>query len=145
MGVNKFNKIKDLISIQDRVNRLFEDVIEGEGETRYSHRTWSPKVDIYETEDTFVVKAELPEVDREDIDIEVNGSILTVSGERKYHKDVNMSSFHRMEREHGHFNRSFELPSGVDEENVKADLKDGLLKIILKKRAGSEPTRIEIE
>ena len=112
MGTNKYNPIKDLMSIQERVNKLFDDIMEKEEEGAIC-QTWSPYVDIYETDDEFVVKAELPEVRQDDVEIKIEDNVLTIRGERKFRKDINRNNFHRVERKYGLFKRSFRLPEDV--------------------------------
>ncbi|MGE5893654.1 MAG: Hsp20/alpha crystallin family protein [bacterium] len=144
MASDKYHHMKDLFSIQERVNRLFEDVLGKEsGETAF-HKSWSPLVDIYETEHEFVVIAELPEVLQEDIDIRVESNVLLIQGERKFNRDKAKDSFHRVERKYGFFRRSFLLPSSVDQGSIQANLKDGILRIVLPKRAEAEPLRVDI-
>lgn len=144
MGINKYNPIRDLMSIQERVNKLFEDIMERDEGDPALCRTWSPNVDIYETDEEFVVKAELPEVRQEDLEIKVEDNVLIIKGERKFQKELNKNNFHRVERNYGYFKRSFRLPVSIDQEKIGADLKDGLLKIILRKKAGPGSMHIEI-
>jgi HSP20 family protein len=143
MGTNKYNPVKDLISIQERVNKLFDDIMEKE-EDGSIRKTWSPHVDIYETDDEFVVKAELPEVRRNDVEIKMEDNVLTIRGERKFQKDISRNNFHRVERKYGLFRRSFRLPAAVNQEEISADLKDGVLQVVLKKRPEPGSKRIEI-
>lgn len=143
MGTNKYNPVRDLMSIQERVNKLFDDIMEKE-EDGSIRNTWSPQVDIYETDDEFVVKAELPEVRRDDIEIKIEDNVLTIRGERKFQKDKKGNNYHRVERKYGLFRRSFRLPAEVNQEEIGADLKDGILKVVLKKRPEAGSKRIEI-
>ena len=143
MGTNKYNPVKDLMSIQERVNKLFDDIMEKD-EDGSIRNTWSPNVDIYETDDEFVVKAELPEVKRDDVEIKIEDNILTIRGERKFRKDISRNNFHRVERKYGLFKRSFRLPAAVNQEEIRADLKDGVLQVVLKKLAETGSTRVEI-
>jgi HSP20 family protein len=143
MGTNKYNPVKDLISIQERVNKLFDDIMEKE-EDGSIRKTWSPHVDIYETDDEFVVKAELPEVRRNDVEIKIEDNVLTIRGERKFQKDISRNNFHRVERKYGLFRRSFRLPAAVNQEEISADLKDGVLQVVLKKRPEPGSKRIDI-
>jgi HSP20 family protein len=144
MGIDKYKSMKDLISIQERVNRLFDDVMEKEGSEVTFKKTWSPLVDICEAGDEFIVKAELPEVRQEDIEIKVEDNVLIIKGERKFQRDNLRDSFHRVERKYGFFKRSFLLPSSVDQESIKANLKDGVLRVVLPKKGESDPVNIEI-
>lgn len=142
--MDKWDHLKDLFSIQDRVNRLFEDsLVAGRTAGEAVAGTWSPVVDIYETENEFVVKAEVPEVKQSDIDIRVQNKTLTINGERKL-SDAVMEGYHRIECAYGKFARSFLLPCSVDQDNIKATLKDGILRIILPKKVEVLPKQIEI-
>ncbi len=137
---------RDLATMQERMNRLFEDFL-GRGTTPeegFAPATWPPAVDIYETDDSVVVKAELPGFSREQIDLEVRDRVLTLRGERKAEKEVKGERYHRMERAYGAFQRSFSLPSGVEEEKISATLKNGVLEIVLPKRAEAKPRQIKV-
>lgn len=138
--MNKLDPLADLISIQDRVSRLFEDTFITE---RSTGGTWSPAVDIYETEAEFVVKAEVPEVKQSDIYIRVIDKTLMIEGERKPHRTV-MEGYHRIERAYGKFQRSFLLPDTVEQDNIRATLKDGILNIVLPKKGEMIPRQIKI-
>lgn len=137
---------RDLATMQERVNRLFEDFLDrGAGpEEGLAPAAWSPAVDIYETDDSVVVKAELPGFTRDQVDLEVRDRVLLLRGERKVEKDVKGENYHRMERAYGAFLRSFSLPSGVEEDKISATLKDGVLEIVLPKRAESKPKQIQV-
>ena len=114
MAVVKWDPFRDLVSIQDRMNKLFEQTLSrSRGEEGASATTWTPSVDIYETTDTIVMKAELPGVTREDIQIQIHENTLTLKGERRFAKDVQEESYLRIERAYGSFHRSFTLPSVV--------------------------------
>jgi len=141
-GMSRWDTLKDLVSIRERVNRLFEDVLGGVREADEVVGTWSPVVDIYETEKEFIVKAELPEVKQSDINIKVQDHTLTIEGERKPQRAI--EGYHRVERAYGRFTRSFLLPSSIDQNVIKATLKDGILQIVLPKRVEILPRQIEI-
>jgi len=146
MAVVKWDPFRDLISIQDRMNRLFEQTLSrSRGEEGVSATTWTPAVDIYETVDTIVMKAELPGVAREDIQIQINDNTLTLKGERRFAKDVHEESYLRIERAYGSFHRSFTLPATVRQENIRAVFKDGVLELSLPKAEESKPKRISID
>jgi len=119
-------------SLEDQVNRLFKDVFERNTE-QSSLTTWAPSVDIYESEHELVVKADLPEVDPQDLDIRVENNILTIRGERKFEKTVNESNYLRVERSYGTFARSFSLSNTVKSEAIKADYQNGVLKLSIPK------------
>lgn len=147
MSINKWDPYKDLLSMQERVNRLFEDTLSKgvSAEESVSTGTWSPAVDIYETEEEFVVKAEIPEVQQSDIDIRVENNALTIKGERKLQREGRKENYHRIERAYGTFLRSFLLPGTVDKESIRATFKDGVLKIVLPKKEEVKPKQIEIK
>lgn len=130
--------------MQERVNRLFEDALGG-SETEETQGTgrWSPAVDIYETGSEFVVEAELPEVSQSDIDIRIQDTTLTIQGERRSRQPA-MEGYHRIERAHGRFSRSFLLPGSVDRESVSAALRDGILRVVLPKKVEVLPKQIKI-
>ena len=144
--MSKWDPLRDLLSIQERVNRLFEDAL-GAGETIRDGivaGTWSPAVDICETETEILVKAEIPDVKESDIDIRVRGNTLSIEGERKPHRPMG-EGYHRVERVYGRFQRSFLLSGSVDQERIAATLKDGILKIVIPKREETAKKHIEID
>jgi HSP20 family protein len=146
MAVVKWDPFRDLVSIQDRMNRLFEQTLSrSRGEEGVTATTWTPAVDIYETADTIVMKAELPGVTREDIHIQIDGSTLTLKGERRFARDVQEESYLRIERAYGSFHRSFALPATVQQENVRAVLRDGVLELTLPKAEDTKPKRISVD
>ena len=106
---------------------------------------WSPAVDIQETDHEFVLKADLPDVKKEDVKVELEDGVLTVEGERRKEKTENRMRFHKVEREYGKFVRHFTLPAEVDGPNVKAEFKDGVLNIRLPKAANVKPKAIDVK
>jgi HSP20 family protein len=127
----------------DRLFREFFSPVFGEGEL--STRTWAPPVDIYETGDSIVLKAELPGVDPKDVDVRVEENRLYLKGERKFEKEVKEENYHRVERSYGSFARSFALPNSIAADRVTADYKDGLLTLTLPKREEAKPKTIKVE
>ncbi len=105
---------------------------------------WAPRVDIRETDDALLVQAELPGIEKKDIHLEVKDGILTLSGERRYEKDVKEENVHRVERAYGKFFRSFSLPTNVDADKVNAAMKNGVLEVRLPKRESAKPKAIAI-
>jgi HSP20 family protein len=105
---------------------------------------WAPVVDIYETDEKMVIKAELPGLKKEDIDIEVRDNTLTLKGERKFEKEIKQENYHRVERAYGSFQRSFTLPSTIKQEAIEATFKDGILEVSLPKAAEVKPKKVEI-
>ncbi len=108
-------------------------------------RAWRPDVDVYETEGSYVLKADLPGINKEDIKIDVNDNTLTFKGEKKFEEKTEKEGYVRVERSYGSFTRSFSLSDNVDPENIKASYKDGVLEITLAKREEAKPKEINIE
>jgi HSP20 family protein len=124
--------------------RLFEDTVTRMMSEPRSNRPWSPSVDVYESEDSLTVKADLPEVKVEDIDVRVENQTLTLRGERKFEKDESVKGYHRIERSYGEFVRSFAVPSTVDTGKVQADYKSGVLTITLPKKEAAKPRQVKV-
>jgi HSP20 family protein len=145
MAIVRFDPFRDLAHMQDRINRIFRDAYRGDDEV-LKGGDWTPAVDIYETGDnTIVLRAELPGLKREDIDIRVENNTLTLRGERKQEQDVSKEHYHRVERSYGAFSRSFTLPTTVDTEKVGATFADGLLTITLPTREEAKPRQIQVQ
>jgi HSP20 family protein len=124
--------------------RLFEDAVTRMMSEPRSNRPWSPSVDVYETQDALTLKADLPDVKVEDIDVRVENQNLTLRGERKFEKEENLKGYHRIERSYGEFVRSFAVPSTVDTEKVQADYKNGVLTITLPKKEAAKPRQVKV-
>jgi len=145
MAIVRWDPFRDLNMLQDRMNRLFDDA----GSTWRTDEpaattSWSPSVDIFETEGEIVVKAELPGIDRKDIQLNLENNVLSLRGERKFQKETKDDNYHRIERSYGAFRRSFSIPASVDEERIRADYNDGVLKIVLPKKDQTKPKQIKI-
>ena len=132
------------LTLQDEVNRLFEDNFTRERSGHADLATWAPPVDIYETENELVVKAELPDFQDKDIDVRITNNTLTIRGERKFEKDVKEEHYLRIERAYGSFMRSFSLPNTVSSENIRADYRNGVLTLHMAKREESKPKQIKV-
>ena len=148
MAIIKWDPFKDLFSIQDRMNRLFDETFartaKGEGE-ELARGIWSPAVDIYETDENIVLKAEVPGMNKGDISIEVKDNMLVLKGERKFEKEIKEENYHRMERAYGAFQRSFTLPNIVNRDKVSAKYKDGVLEITLPKVQEAKLKQVKVE
>jgi len=148
MSIVRWEPFRDLVGIQDRMNRLFDEAFRGARGTSEEEwalgGSWAPMVDIYEQNGDIVLKAELPGVDPKDVDIRVENNTLTLRGQRHFDKDVKRESYHRVERSYGAFSRAFTLPNVVDTEKIKADFKDGVLRLTLPKREEAKPKQISI-
>jgi HSP20 family protein len=131
-----FEPFPGLKAFEDTMNRLF---VEPNG------RPWVPPVDIRETENELVVKADIPDVKFEDIDVRMENGTLTVGGERKFEEKKEEGGWHRVERSYGKFERVFTLPDTVDPEGVKADYKNGTLTITLPKKEIAKPRQVKVE
>lgn len=136
---------RELMAIQDRMNRIFDTSIRGEGGDEDVEATaWTPAVDIYETKDAIVVAVEAPGMTREQFAVEVKDEVLTIKGERPFEKDVSREQYHRIERAYGKFRRSFILGTAVQTDRITANYTDGVLMINLPKIEEAEPKKIEI-
>jgi HSP20 family protein len=146
MTMVRFDPFRDLAVLQDRMNRLFnESHSPRQSDDLMSRGTWTPAVDIYEVDGALVIKAELPDMRREDIDVSVENNTLTIRGERKLDHDIKQESFHRLERAYGSFVRSFSLPQTVDAAKIGAEYKNGVLAVKLPVREDAKPRTISIE
>jgi HSP20 family protein len=125
--------------------RLFEDAFTRMVNEPRANRPWSPAVDIYETENELVLKADLPDVDLKDIDVRVENQTLTISGERKFEQEQTGKGYHRIERSYGTFVRSFAVPNTFDTEHIAADFKNGVLSVSLPKKEAAKPRQIKVE
>lgn len=125
--------------------RFFEDAVTRLMSEPRGSRPWSPAVDIFETEDAVTLRADLPDVRTEDIDIRVENNTLTLRGSRKFEKEQNAKGYHRIERGYGDFLRSFALPPTVDTEKVAADYKNGVLNITLPKKETAKPRQVKVD
>lgn len=146
MAIVRWDPLRDLVSLQERMNRMFEDSYRGAGRSDdwALGGAWAPAVDIYEQDGNIVMKAELPGVDPKDVDVRLENNTLTLSGQRRLDSEVKQENYHRVERAYGTFTRSFTLPSVVDQGHIKAEYKDGVLKVTLPKREEAKPKQINI-
>ena len=125
--------------------RFFEDAVTRLMNEPRTSRPWSPAVDIVETEDALTLKADLPDVKTEDLDIRVENGTLTLRGSRKFEKDTTVKGYHRIERSYGDFVRSFALPPTVENDKVGAEYKNGVLTITLPKKETAKPRQVKVE
>jgi HSP20 family protein len=135
-----------MMSVRDEMNRVLNEVFgrNANDESSWFSGAWTPPVDIYETDDALVMKAELPGFSKDDISIEMKENTLVIKGERKREDEVKEGSYHRSERTYGAFQRSFLLPTTVDQEKVRAAYKDGVLELRLPKVQAAQPKRIAV-
>jgi HSP20 family protein len=144
MTLTKWTPGRDYLVLQDRINRLFSDAYGGE-EGLMNKGSWIPPVDIFQNgKDELVLKAELPDMKREDIKITIDNDTLTISGEKKVTDEVKEEQFHRIERHYGSFSRSFSLPPSIDATKVSAEYKNGVLALRLPLREEAKPRQIDV-
>jgi HSP20 family protein len=148
MAIVRWEPFRDLVTIQDRMNRIFDDAFRvnrpGTEEDWALGGSWAPAVDIFEHEGNLVLKAELPGIDPKDVDVRVENNTLTLRGERKFESEVKREQYHRVERAYGTFSRSFTLPNMVDTGHIKAEFKEGVLRVTLPQREEAKPKQISI-
>jgi HSP20 family protein len=147
-NLTRWDPFKELDELQGRLSTLFGRAPvrkEGEREERMTLTDWAPLVDVIEDEKEYLVKAELPEVKKEDVKIAVQDEVLTVSGERTQEKEEKGKKFHRIERAYGSFSRSFTLPEDADASKITADFKNGVLTVHLPKSERAKPKSIEVK
>jgi HSP20 family protein len=145
MAIVRWEPLRELASIQNEMNRLFGTVFDAPPASNGSTlRRWMPAMDLVETEEHFVLRADLPGLAEEDVTIEVEDNVLTVSGERKAEHEATKEGYHRVERAFGSFSRSLTLPEGVDAEAVSANFDRGVLEIRIPKPEQRKPRKISI-
>ncbi len=142
--IQKFSPFSELFDLRKEIDSLFDDRFFGKMLQPYYESNWTPSMDISETDKEFLVTVELPGMKKEDINLSIDNNVLTIEGERKSEKEEKGKTFHRIERSYGKFYRSVTLPKKVDEENIKASFKDGLLNITLPKVEKEKVKNIEI-
>lgn len=142
----RWNPLKEMVSLRERMNRLFEDSLfrsdRRNDETEMG--VWLPAVDVFEKEDQLVIKAELPGMDKKDISLDFKDGVLTLSGVRKSENEVKEDNFYRREMSYGRFIRSFNLPADSDTEKIKAEFQNGLLTIEVPKPERHQPKQIKV-
>ena len=143
MAVVRWQPAQEVDTLQGEVNRLF-DTFFGGGTADGRARRWVPAMDLVESGDALVLRADLPGVDRSDVSIEVKDRVLTVSGERRAEHADQADGYYRVERAFGSFSRSLALPEGIDAERVEADFKDGVLEVSIPKPEERKAHRVEI-
>ncbi|MFH0809752.1 MAG: Hsp20/alpha crystallin family protein [Pseudomonadota bacterium] len=143
MKLALWNSLREL-GFRDDVGHLFDDL--GAGWLRpLPDRAWIPSLDVSETADSLLVKVELPGIDPRNIDVRVEGNVLSIKGERKQEKEEAEENYHRTERSYGAFRRAIQLPVAIDPDGVSATYKDGVLKLTVPRKDGAHPRRIEVK
>ena len=148
MAIIRWDPFRDVMTLQERMNHLFDHALSrtrGDDKEGLTASMWSPSVDIFETPDSIVMKAELPGVSRDNIDIQVQDNTLTLKGERKSEHEVKEENYLRVERSYGAFQRTFNLPTGVQQGKIRAVFKDGVLEVTMPKAEEAKPTHVKID
>ena|SRR5215469_2097167 len=144
MNITRWEPFRNISTLQEQINRLFEDNVTRSRAGHAELASWAPAVDIYETENELVVMADLPDVEDKDIDVRVENNTLTIHGERKFSNQIHEDNYLRVERAYGTFTRSFSLPNTVNTEAIKAEHKNGVLTVHMPKREETKPKQIKI-
>ncbi|WLQ13022.1 Hsp20/alpha crystallin family protein [Hahella aquimaris] len=146
MAITRWNPFSEFEDILDRYNRSLQGQsrVSENGKEVIRKADWAPAVDITETKEAFLIKAELPGVDKSQVKVSVHEGVLSIQGERKLEKEEGDKKHHRVERFYGAFARSFTLPDNVDENNIRAEYRDGILTLHLSKVEKAQPKAIEI-
>lgn len=147
MAITRWDPFRELTTLQNQMNRLFQEVAPTRGTSGdefMTTGTFIPPVDVYEDEHNITLKLEIPGINEDDIDVRVQDNTLVVRGERKFENEEKEENFRRIERSYGSFQRSFTLPQTVDSNSVKADYNNGVLKIQLAKRAEAKPKQVKV-
>jgi HSP20 family protein len=144
MALVRWDPIRELDSLQTDMNRLFDRFFGAPAANGTAGRRWIPAMDLTETDNSLVLRADLPGVSEDDVEIEVKDGVLTISGERKSDHEEKGEGFHRVERSFGRFSRALNLPDGVDADQVEANFDAGVLEVRVPKPEETKPTRIQI-
>lgn len=145
MAIVRYNPFRELRTMQEQMNRLLDLAWNREAGEELKEGVWQPPVDIYEDEESVVIKAEVPDIDQKDIEVRIEDNTLMLKGERKLDQSIQKENYHRVERCYGPFQRSFSLPTTIDQEKIKANCERGVLTIILPKREEKKPKQITVE
>jgi len=146
MDLIRWNPLKEMVSLRERMNRLFDDSLfrSDQRNDQTEMGVWLPAVDVFEKEDQLVIKAELPGMDKKDISLDIKDGVLTLSAVRKIENEVKEENFYRREMSYGKFIRSFSLPADSDTEKIKAEFQNGLLVIEVPKPERHQPKQIKV-
>lgn len=145
MAIVKWDPLRELLAMQEQMNRLFDLSRERTSGEPLEQGVWQPPVDIYEDDREVVVKMEVPEVEQKDIQVQIEENTLIIQGERTLEREEKKHNYHRIERSYGSFRRIFSLPASVDQDQVAANCDKGVLKIVLPKKTEAKPRHIEVE
>ena len=145
MALIRWEPAREINTIQQEVNRLFGTLLDGQGGDVSGGRRWIPAMDLVEEGDHYVLRADVPGVSQDDVQIEVDGGVLTVSGERRSEHEQRTDGYYRIERASGRFSRSLTLPDGIDPDGIEAGYEDGVLEVRIPKPEQSKPRRVQVK
>ncbi|MEI6667593.1 MAG: Hsp20/alpha crystallin family protein [Acidobacteriota bacterium] len=146
MTLVRWTPFSDFAAMQDRVNRVFNECYRGVDDEVMRRGLWVPPVDIFDNgQEQMVIKAELPDLSKDAIEITVENNALTIKGEKKMDPAVKDDQYHRIERVYGSFSRTFSLPPTIDSTKVSADYKNGVLTVVLQKKEEAKPKQIQVK
>jgi HSP20 family protein len=141
----KWEPFRDLMAMQDRMTRLFDETLSRIWKEEVPRGVWSPPVDIMEKGSEVILKMDIPEMNQNEIEIKVEENTLIIQGERKFVKESSDTNYLQIERPYGTFQRTFAIPRGIDQEKIKAAYKDGVLRVVLSRREEVRPKKILLE
>jgi len=144
-SISRWEPFRGVSSLQDQLTRFFDEPFFRGRFDDSALTTWAPPVDIYETENELVFKADLPDIFEKDLDIRLENNMLTIQGERKFEEKIDKDNYLRVERAYGSFTRSFALPNTVDTEKIHAEYKNGVLTVQMPKRAEAKPKQVKVQ
>lgn len=145
MNLVKWNPFRELEDVSNRLNNIFGRLPARAESGQLTMADWTPSVDISETDTAYLIKAEIPEVNKDDVKVTVQDGMLTISGERHQEKEEKNKKFHRIERSYGSFMRSFRMPDDAEEGTVTAEFKDGMLNVTLPKSAKAASKTVNVK
>ena len=143
--MNRWDPVRDVAGLQDEVERMFRQAFGGRGDTPAAAGAWSPALDVEETEDAFVLHLELAGISPDEVDVNLEDGVLSVTGERKFYEEKEAEGFKRIERRFGRFHRALRLPGRVDVEGIDATYREGILTINVPKAPEAKPRRITVK
>ncbi len=144
MTIITWDPFRGLVT-REKMNRIFEGALTPRGEEQdMAASTWTPSVDIHENENELVLSAEVPGIEDKDIEINIENNILSIQGERKIEEETKEENYHRIERSYGSFYRSFTLPTNVNQDNIKAEYDNGVLRISMPKKPELKPKKVKV-
>jgi HSP20 family protein len=147
-GVTRWDPFQDLLSVQEEMNQLFTRALgrerPGQPGEAVQQRLWAPALDISERKDAYVVTCEVPGVKADDLDITLEGGLLTIQGERPFERESSEQQYHRVERRYGSFRRSITLPSQVEADQIEASFENGVLEVVVPKAEEAKPKRVRV-